>query len=264
MEKKIICPSCGGEFSEKLPKCPYCDSLNLKGAEQEYLEKLEDIREDLEELEKVPEKEAAAAIRSKGKMTVKVIVLALAAAAAIAGISWYLSGKQERKDEENLIWEQNHIPVFDELYENGEYEELIALYHDAVEGEHYLSGWEHNEFCWTYDAMLSVQKTLTEAEKTEPDKLTLTLLFCDEWTLIGSVYNEELNAEDMAFFAEAAALAQKDMRERFGLSDEEYDAFLQQAKQNGGQIFYDEAEKFVDEWYSLHKEGTKNKEKRER
>ena len=251
MEKKIICPSCGGEFSEELSKCPYCCSLNLKGAEREYLGKLEDIRENLEELEKIPEQEAAAAIRSKGKMTFVVIVSVLAAAAVIAGVSWYLSGRQERKDEADFIWEQNHIPVFNELYENGEYEEMMALYWDAAEEEHYLTDWEHKEFCRIYEAMLSVQETLAEAEKTELDKSALTFLFYDEWTLIGSVCNEGLNDRDKEFFSPAVALAQKDMRERFGLSGEEYDAFLQRVKENGGQIFYDEAEKFIEERYPL-------------
>ena len=31
--KKIICSSCGAEFEDTLPKCPYCGSLNYKGAE---------------------------------------------------------------------------------------------------------------------------------------------------------------------------------------------------------------------------------------
>ena len=43
--KKIICNSCGAEFEDTLPKCPYCGSLNYKGAEAEYLGKLEGMRE---------------------------------------------------------------------------------------------------------------------------------------------------------------------------------------------------------------------------
>ena len=41
--KKIICSSCGAEFEDTLPKCPYCGSLNYKGAEAEYLGKLESM-----------------------------------------------------------------------------------------------------------------------------------------------------------------------------------------------------------------------------
>ena len=55
--KKIICSSCGAEFEDTLPKCPYCGSLNYKGAEAEYLGKLEDVRRDMQQLEQVPEKE---------------------------------------------------------------------------------------------------------------------------------------------------------------------------------------------------------------
>ena len=55
--KKIICSSCGAEFEDTLPKCPYCGSLNYKGAEAEYLGKLESMRQDMQQLEQVPEKE---------------------------------------------------------------------------------------------------------------------------------------------------------------------------------------------------------------
>ena len=49
--KKIICSSCGAEFEDTLPKCPYCGSLNYKGAEAEYLGKLESMRQDMQQLE---------------------------------------------------------------------------------------------------------------------------------------------------------------------------------------------------------------------
>ena len=34
--KKIICNSCGGEFEDTLPACPFCESFHYKGAEAEY------------------------------------------------------------------------------------------------------------------------------------------------------------------------------------------------------------------------------------
>ena len=57
MKKLIHCKSCGAEFEENLAKCPYCGTLNYKGAEQEYLNKLKNIQEDMEDLQEVPEDE---------------------------------------------------------------------------------------------------------------------------------------------------------------------------------------------------------------
>lgn len=49
MTKQVICNSCRAQFDNDEPKCPYYGTMNYDGAEKEYLEKLEDVREDMEE-----------------------------------------------------------------------------------------------------------------------------------------------------------------------------------------------------------------------
>ena len=71
--KKIICSSCGAEFEDTLPKCPYCGSLNYKGAEAEYLGKLESMRQDMQQLEQVPEKELKKKLKKKTVLPRRVI-----------------------------------------------------------------------------------------------------------------------------------------------------------------------------------------------
>ena len=52
----MICKNCGAQFQDSLPKCPYCETLHYAGARKEYMEKLEDMKDDLSELhEVVPE-----------------------------------------------------------------------------------------------------------------------------------------------------------------------------------------------------------------
>lgn len=63
MAKKIICKYCGAKFDEIKSKCPYCGSTNYKGAEAEYFDKLEDVREDMEDLENVPVQETKKELR---------------------------------------------------------------------------------------------------------------------------------------------------------------------------------------------------------
>ena len=84
--KKIICSSCGAEFEDTLPKCPYCGSLNYKGAEAEYLGKLEDVRRDMQQLEQVPEKELKKKLKKKQKFVIKLLILLAALAAILAVI----------------------------------------------------------------------------------------------------------------------------------------------------------------------------------
>ena len=84
--KKIICSSCGAEFEDTLPKCPYCGSLNYKGAEAEYLGKLESMRQDMQQLEQVPEKELKKKLKKKQKFVIKLLILLAALAAILAVI----------------------------------------------------------------------------------------------------------------------------------------------------------------------------------
>ena len=46
----MYCSNCGAEINEKDAYCPYCGVMNARAAEREYMEKLEDIREDTERL----------------------------------------------------------------------------------------------------------------------------------------------------------------------------------------------------------------------
>ena len=45
--KTIKCESCGGEFDASLVRCPYCGTAYEPAAEEEYMDKLEDVRDDL-------------------------------------------------------------------------------------------------------------------------------------------------------------------------------------------------------------------------
>lgn len=41
------CTSCGAELDHGVARCPYCGTLIPGGAEKEYMEKLDSIREDM-------------------------------------------------------------------------------------------------------------------------------------------------------------------------------------------------------------------------
>ena len=48
MKGKIVnCETCGAEFDASLVRCPYCGTAYEPAAEDEYMDKLEDVREDL-------------------------------------------------------------------------------------------------------------------------------------------------------------------------------------------------------------------------
>ena len=101
MSKKIICPSCGAEYEERLVRCPYCGTATLNAEENEYMGKLEDIRKDLEDYSGEGEKQ----VKSKvGKTVIIVILVMIIIAVLIIGsicLDWLgrQRDKNNRKDE---------------------------------------------------------------------------------------------------------------------------------------------------------------------
>ena len=54
MSKKILCRSCGAEYDGRETKCPWCGTRTDAGAEREYMDRLSDVKEDLESLSDIP------------------------------------------------------------------------------------------------------------------------------------------------------------------------------------------------------------------
>ena len=123
MKQLIHCKSCGAEFEEDLPKCPYCGTLNYKGAEQEYLNKLENIREGMEDLQEVPEDEVKKEIKQRGKFIGKVILIIGILIIGLALLLYWINRSPERDRKEDYLWMQENFPIMDELYEDENYED---------------------------------------------------------------------------------------------------------------------------------------------
>jgi hypothetical protein len=107
--KKIICSSCGAEFEDTLPKCPYCGSLNYKGAEAEYLGKLESMRQDMQQLEQVPEKELKKKLKKKQKFVIKLLIILAALAAILAVIVFRAQYIEPRDARADYLWEKENF-----------------------------------------------------------------------------------------------------------------------------------------------------------
>ena len=142
--KKIICSSCGAEFEDTLPKCPYCGSLNYKGAEAEYLGKLESMRQDMQQLEQVPEKELKKKLKKKQKFVIKLLILLAALAAILAVIVFRVRYIEPRDARADYLWEKENFPILDRLYQEKDLEALMDFYEQAVEENRTIDRWEHS------------------------------------------------------------------------------------------------------------------------
>ena len=92
MEKMVICKSCGAEFDASLVRCPYCGTANAPAEEEEYMDKLEGVREDLhQQTEKSDSK-----IGRKMASAIRTILLVAVMILLIVFVSFWLSDRRER------------------------------------------------------------------------------------------------------------------------------------------------------------------------
>ena len=95
-KERTVCGSCGASFDKDEPKCPYCGTLNPYGAEKEYKEKLEDIREKLDVVDDIAKASYIGPLK-KGVQAF-LIVFAISMAIFAFGVSKQISlGKGNQK-----------------------------------------------------------------------------------------------------------------------------------------------------------------------
>lgn len=142
---KYICKSCGAEIDDSMSKCPYCDTLIAAGAETEYMDKLYDIQEDLQELKEIPYEAVREEVRHQGRRIGKIIIITMIIVLIFAALFLWQEKKYERDNTADYIWGQENFPAMTEMYENEEYEELEAFYMDALMDDKPVWNWEYYE-----------------------------------------------------------------------------------------------------------------------
>lgn len=155
----VICSSCNGSFEKSKAACPFCGTLYYPGAEQQYLEELDDIVEDFQDVLQQPQKqireETLKSTQKLGRIFLVCITVAL-----IFGVIFTVSLSQIRKpsqtEEEKkaqMLWEKEHFPQLDIWYESGDYEAILDFSNQLDEDEnnpYYLYMWEPMMFLYKY------------------------------------------------------------------------------------------------------------------
>ena len=86
----IRCTNCGGEYTSDAAACPYCGTIYVAGAEAHYMNKLDNIREDMEDLNELARKETGAELKSAVKKTILTVVFIVGGVALIMGILYLI------------------------------------------------------------------------------------------------------------------------------------------------------------------------------
>ena len=99
MSEMFKCSNCGAEYEKNAVKCPFCGYINEEGAEKEYMDRLYDVRDNLDVVD-----EAAAADYGKGYGGVlKIVGLTLLALAVVTAIIFSSRAVMNKKAEEESL-----------------------------------------------------------------------------------------------------------------------------------------------------------------
>lgn len=246
--KKIICSSCGAEFDDTLPKCPYCGSLNYKGAEAEYLGRLEGMRQDMQQLEQVPERELKEKLKKKQKFVVKIFIVAAVLAAVFAVIMFFRGRYIEQRDAKaDYQWQKENFPILDRLYQEKDLEALMDFYEQAVEENRTIDRWEHSGiFRWLMSCRDAREYLALEQSGETLNEYQQALLLDDYWIMRGLDYSEIILTEkDKEYIRPYVEETLDSMEGRYTFTTEEEQKFTDTLRDHYGYPNYDDCKEYI-------------------
>lgn len=244
-----ICPHCAAEYLDTLPQCPYCGTMNYQGAEAEYLNKLEDVRESLENLGEVPLEETKKELKRQGRFLKKLLLGLGISALLAAGLLLWMGREPKRDVQADYLWKKENFPIFDQLYGEEAYEELADRYMSALEGEQPFWDWEHAEFTSLLWDLFLVDTILdAEAQGQELSPYDYESLLYYGWKIQGAYVEDVLTADELERIEPYMERLRADFEARWDFTEEERAAFEREAQANFGYVSYDFCEKYVKSW----------------
>ena len=249
MNKKISCPSCGAQFEDTLARCPYCGTMYYPAAEKEYMDQMEDLREGVGELNRLPMEETKNHLKSRARFIRTVLILLAVAVAVIGGIYYVHERKEEQKTEEEYRWIREHAPELDKLYENGQYDEMVELYSSWVEDSKPVWLWKHYEFAYRLSVVRETEALRREVEAGHNGEHDLASLLYNEIQLLDfDQKHPYLSEKEYRYVLDAAKPYLEDMKTRFRMDDSKVEEIRRTAKENYGVYPYRDCEKLVQEF----------------
>ena len=254
MKNLKTCPYCAAEYDDTLPKCPFCGTMNYKGAEAEYLEKLEDVRSDMEDLGSVPEEETKKEFAKQGKFLKRLLLIFGIIVLLAIGLMLWSDRDTKRDAQADYLWKQTNYPIFDEMYENEEYEELAEICHQAIQEDLPFFEWEHSAFIEALDDFLYTDMILDyEAEGGEMKSYYYEDLLYYGWKTQGSYLEDRLSEEELQRIEPYTVRLIEDFNTRWSFTEEEREAFVKEQQENYGYVSYDSCKKYIKKWMKENK-----------
>ncbi len=131
--RQVTCKNCGAVFSDELEKCPYCGTMNKRGAYRKFrmrisgmIDRMLGMRE--EAYESISRMIFVSVLRSL--LMIAVITGLAFAAARHARVNYYNDAEMDEKAYQTIMWEDENLEKLDAAYEKEDYETIRKLYYE--------------------------------------------------------------------------------------------------------------------------------------
>ena len=248
----MYCGNCGGEITDKDAYCPYCGVMNVRAAETEYMEKLEDIRENTEKLGDEGGRHTKKEVRRVGRLAVIIFAIVAVLVLGLFVFSWamdhffYGNGRDARDE---AAFKEKYFPKLEELYASGDMDATCDYLNEigGEDGAEVLQMWPH----YKYISYYMDYKIVHAIPGTELDNDFWNLKY-DEVLYAGIelIYqagyfgHKNMSAEETEKVKEYASEAEDIFSEYFSLDKSELDEIYRNCTDEDGYVYYTK----IQEW----------------
>lgn len=129
---KVICKNCGADFDAKLSYCPYCGTMNKRGAYAEFRTKISSVIDAMLGLKDNVEKSVSRIVLSsllRSLIFIAVIVGIAFLFSRTAQVNYRNDPKYDQQAYEEIVWMDENLDKLNEAYESGDYKTVNTLYY---------------------------------------------------------------------------------------------------------------------------------------
>jgi hypothetical protein len=240
----MICENCGAEIDAHEKACPYCGHINPAGAEEAYMDRLEDLQEDLEDLRDHGRRSDREEMKRQGRRLFRTgLILALVIGLVTAGfISLDRLWMRSARDEKALMeFQKKYFGELDALYAAGDddatLEYMISLLDSGEKGVEAVYDWKHYEYIealWTYRDGVKAAEDILDKEWTDDmaaDAMLDAFRLRDQAEHAGELPPEDrkkvrdLGEKGMSFLEEVIGMSREEAMEIYEGCLDEYGYF---------------------------------------
>ena len=130
---KVNCKNCGSVFDGTLSYCPYCGTMNKRGAYAEFRMKVSSLIDSMFGLKDNVEQSVSRIILSsflRALVFIAVIIGLAFVFSRTAQVNYYNDPEYDRKAYEEIVWMEENIDRLNEAYERGDYKTVEKLYYE--------------------------------------------------------------------------------------------------------------------------------------